>query len=178
MTSAKRSIMINEPAPAADSPRAHPSGTPGWCYHSDDPDMTTSHHPPTPQHLQSEIEAPSFYTTGAVSIQDGQVVEVQLVALRPGTAQSLSVPLHTQAEPCRQGWLMDVSDSGGSIERPQDVWAGGPPDSAKMEAKGKPLKLGPQGSTARRPNGLQLIGGNAPRPLPTPGTMRTPICFV
>ncbi|KAF5928226.1 hypothetical protein HPG69_016599 [Diceros bicornis minor] len=42
---------------------------------------------------------------------------------------------------------MDVSDPGGSIERPQDVWAGGPPDSGKMEAKGKPLKPRPQGGT-------------------------------
>lgn len=37
---------------------------------------------------------------------------------------------------------MDVSDPGGRIERQQDVWAGGPPDSAKMEAKGKPLTPG------------------------------------
>lgn len=34
------------------------------------------------------------------------------MARRPGTAQSLSVPLHTQAEPAARGWLMDVSDSG------------------------------------------------------------------
>lgn len=37
---------------------------------------------------------------------------------------------------------MDVSNPGGRIERPQDVWAGGPPDSAKMEAEGEPLKPG------------------------------------
>lgn len=63
---------------------------------------------------------------------------------------------------------MDVSDPGGSIERPQDVCAGGPPFSAKMEAKGKPLKARPQGrNPARRLNGPQLVGGNAPhlRPL-------------
>lgn len=47
MTSAKRSIMINEPAPTADSPQAHPLGPPRWCHHLDDPDMTISppHHP-------------------------------------------------------------------------------------------------------------------------------------
>lgn len=31
---------------------------------------------------------------------------------------------------------MDVSDSSSSIEQPQDVWAGGLSDSAKMEANG------------------------------------------
>lgn len=74
---------------------------------------------------------------------------------------------------------MDVSDPSGSIERPQDVWAGGTPDSAKMEAKGKPLRRRPRGGNpTRSPHGLQLVGGNTPYPLPTPGTVRIPICFV
>lgn len=61
-------------------------------------------------------------------------VEVQPVDLGPGTAQCLSAPPHTQAQPRLPRWLMDVSDPSGCIERPQDVWAGGPPDRAKMEA--------------------------------------------
>lgn len=76
---------------------------------------------------------------------------------------------------------MDVSDPGASIERLQDVWAGGPPDSAKMEAKGKALKPRPRRNPARRLNGLQLPspnGGNTPHALPAPGTPSTPICFV
>lgn len=65
---------------------------------------------------------------------------------------------------------MDVSGPSGSIERPQDVWAGGPPDSAKMEAKGKPLKGRPQGrNPARSRNGLWLGEGNTPHHLPTRG---------
>lgn len=52
------------------------------------------------------------------------------------SAQSLHC-LHTNRHiSACQSWLMDVSDPSSSIERPQDVWAGGPPDSAKMEAKG------------------------------------------
>ena len=45
MTSAKRSIMINEPAPTADSPQPTPWGL--HDHHLDDPDMTISppHHP-------------------------------------------------------------------------------------------------------------------------------------
>lgn len=56
---------------------------------------------------------------------------------------SASQLLHTHRHnPACHGWLMDVSDRSGCIERPQDIWAGGPPDSAKMEAKGEPLKPG------------------------------------
>lgn len=57
----------------------------------------------------------------------------------PIASQLLHAHRHS---PACQGRLMDVSDPGGCIERQQDVWAGGPPGSAKMEAKGKPLKPG------------------------------------
>lgn len=57
-----------------------------------------------------------------------------------GPTSSQFFRVQTQAQPwllrLTDAWLMDVSDFNSSIEQPQDVWAGGPPDSAKMEAKG------------------------------------------
>lgn len=86
--------------------------------------------------------------------------------------------LHTHRHtPARQGWLMDVSDPGGSIERPQDVWVGGPPDSAKMEAKGiqsqrETSEIPISGrNLARSPSGLQLVGGSL---LPIPCLLQGP----
>lgn len=74
---------------------------------------------------------------------------------------------------------MDVSDPNDCIERPQDIWAGGPPDRAKMEAEGEPREPGRGGvSPAGSPNGLQLVGGYTPHPLPAPGTVQMPVCFV
>lgn len=147
--------------------------------------MTTSPLP-SPQPIQGATEPPtpfggspgldptgSWFCTGQPGLwryswwPSGQAL--------PSASQLLHARRHN---PACHGWLMDASDPGGCIERQQDVWAGGPPDSAKMEAKGKPLKPGLREKPSQSVNGPQLVGGCTPHPLPTPETMRTRICFV
>lgn len=73
---------------------------------------------------------------------------------------------------------MDVSDPGGSIERPQDVCAGGPPFSAKMEAKGKPESQASGEEPSQEAKWTAASWRQRSPPPAPPGTMSTLICFV
>lgn len=84
------------------TPPARSPGTPGRCHHGDDPDMTISPRHPTPslrKWSRSPLLEGPFPTRALVPIRPAGTVEVQLVALRPGTAQSLSASACTGTAP-------------------------------------------------------------------------------